>query len=132
MPEPSQPRCKPQVDMEELAAALDDTSGLVNYYLDLETGEVVLVTEEVRDTLDEIYQGLEGEMEGVEGEFGRKFDGVLARLALPDWLTQAVREADRVESGFGVRYVSVPAAESWVGYRDIEDFIDIVADDRLA
>ena len=37
------PKGKPKVDMEELAAALDDTGGEVNYYLDLVTGEVVLV-----------------------------------------------------------------------------------------
>ena len=132
MPDASQPRRKLNVDMEELAAALDDTSGGVNYYLDLETGEAIPVTEEARLILNDIYERLEGETREVEGEFGRKFDEVLAGLALPDWLTQAVIEADRVESGFGVRYVSVLAADSREGYRDMEDFINIVADARLA
>ena len=67
MPEPSQPRRKLEVDLEELAAALDDTSGPVKYYLDLEIGEVVLVTEEVRDNLNDIYEGIEGETEEDEG-----------------------------------------------------------------
>ena len=86
----------------------------------------------VRVTLNDVYEGLEGEMGEVEGEFGRKFDEVLARLAPPDWVTQAVKEADRMESGFGVRYVSVPAADSRERYRDMEDFIDIAADACLA
>ena len=98
------------MDIEELAAALDDNSGELKYYLDLETGEVVLVTEEVSATLDDIYQEVEEKTVEVEGEFGQQFDEVLAGLTPPQWLTQAVKEADRVESGFGVRYVSVPAA----------------------
>ena len=132
MPDPSQPRRKLKVDIAELAAALDDNSGGVKYYLDLETGKVVLVTEDVRVTLNDVYQEVEEETGGVEGEFGREFDQVLARLDLPEWLTQAVKEAGRVESGFGVRYEPVPAADSREGYRDMEDFIGIVSDDRLA
>ena len=83
MPYPSQPRRKLKVDIAELAAALDDNSGGVKYYLDLETGEVVLVTDEVRDTLNDVYQEVEGETGEVEVEFGRQFDEALARLALP-------------------------------------------------
>ena len=37
-----------------------------------------------------------------------------------------------VESGLGVRHVSVAEGDLREGYRDMEDFIDIVADARLA
>ena len=85
MPEPSRPRRKLKVDMEELAAALDDASGLVNYYLDQETGEVIPVTEEVRTALENIYQGLEGGLERLKEHLagGRRGTGAAgtARLA---------------------------------------------------
>lgn len=46
MAEPSQPRLKLKVDLDELAAALDDANDSLSYFLDRETGELVLITEE--------------------------------------------------------------------------------------
>jgi hypothetical protein len=40
-------------------------------------------------------------------------------------------EADRVERGYGNRYIGVPQGEPSEGYRDMEDFILIVQDERL-
>jgi RecJ-like exonuclease len=98
MPEPPQPRRKLKVDMEGSALALDNASGSVSYYLGLETGEVVQVMGKVRATLNDIYQELAQTTGEDEDEFNRKFDEVMVRLGLPDWLKQAVKEADQVES----------------------------------
>jgi hypothetical protein len=57
MPEPSQPRRKLKADMEELAVALDNASGSVSYYLDLETGEVVPVMGKLNATLERHLPG---------------------------------------------------------------------------
>ena len=43
-----------------------------------------------------------------------------------------MKEAYLVNSGFGLRYVSVPGADSREGYQDMEDFIDTVADQSPA
>jgi hypothetical protein len=40
-------------------------------------------------------------------------------------------EADQVEAQYGSRYIGVPQADSHEGYRDMEDFIVTVEDERL-
>jgi hypothetical protein len=40
-------------------------------------------------------------------------------------------EADRVDRSYGSRYVAAPQADSHEGYRDMEDFISTVKDERL-
>ncbi len=40
-------------------------------------------------------------------------------------------EADRVETGFGTRYIRVPVIDSHEAYADMEEFIEIVRDERL-
>jgi hypothetical protein len=107
--------------MEELAAALEDARMQVSYYLDTETGEVILLTEDVIAALNEIYVELEE-----AGESGLIFGKALARMKLPGWLNDAVKEADQVEDGLGTRYVDVPQADSREGYTDMEDFIETV------
>jgi hypothetical protein len=42
-----------------------------------------------------------------------------------------VRDAGRVEAGFGERYIRVPQAESCEGYADMEAFIETVGNARL-
>lgn len=132
MAELSQPRRKLKVDLDELAAALDHASDSLSYFLDLETGELALVTEEERAILNNIYQGIEEDAGEEESEFDRKFDECLARLHLVAWQKQAMRQAHQVDRGFGTRYESVPRADSHEGYQDMEDFIDTLADQRLA
>src|SRR5919199_5536889 len=46
-------------------------------------------------------------------------------------MRDALEEADRVERGFGTRYVRVPRDETHEAYRDMEDFILTVGDERL-
>ncbi|MFB0546976.1 MAG: UPF0158 family protein, partial [Anaerolineae bacterium] len=42
-----------------------------------------------------------------------------------------MQEADQVEAGYGTRYISVPQADSHEDYRDMQDFIATVQDERL-
>ena len=44
---------------------------------------------------------------------------------------EVLLEADQVEAGYGSRYIAVPEADSNEGYRDMEDFIATVRDERL-
>ena len=117
-----------KVDLSELEAAFDDTSGERSYYLDLETGEIVMVTDEGRQELERIYEeAVPEETTDEEVDITPNLD----RLSLPEWEKEALREANQVEEGFGTRYVSVPRGESSEAYGDMEEFIITVTNERL-
>lgn len=99
---------KLKVDMAELEWAFEDASWEISHYLDLETGEVVMVTDEIRRYLEEPPD-----------------------RPLLDWQQEWVELAERVEAGYGSRYISVPQDDSRQGYRDMERFIGSVQDDHL-
>jgi len=126
MKEGKTPR-KLKIDIEELISAMDDASYEHSYYLDLETGRILLVTDETRSQLEEIYEAAPNE------ESGEEFDleSSLERLDLPDWQKDALREADEVEEGFGDRYISIPQVDSNEAYSDMEEFIVTVTNERL-
>ncbi len=88
-------KIKVTVDLEELCVAFESSSVDNQYYLDLETGEIINISDEFMDR---------EEREELE---------------------------KKVEDGFGKRYVSVPYASSDEGYRDMEDFVEMVKDQDL-
>lgn len=116
---------KIKVDMDALELAFDDRSVETSYYLDLETGEVVAVTDEIGRELNEIYD------EMPEEEHEDSFEEALRERNLPDWVKDGLRAADRVETGHGERFITVPKTESHEAYGDMEDFIATVKDRRL-
>lgn len=84
---------------------MEDASGEHSCYLDLETVDTILVTDETRRQLEEIY---EGKNTGEEDD-DVDIEPILAGLDIPDWQKEALLEADRVERDFGVRYIAIPA-----------------------
>jgi len=126
MKEGKAPR-KLKVDIDELISAMDDASYEHSYYLDLETGRILLVTDETRSQLKEIYEAAPDEESGEEFDLESSLD----RLDLPDWQKDALREADEVEEGYGDRYISIPQVDSAEAYDDMEEFISTVTDERL-
>ncbi len=117
-----------EVDLSELEIAFDDSSWEHSYYLDRETGEVVMVTDEISHQVEHIY---EEDVPGDAADEEVNITTILERLSLPEWEKDALRKADQVEKGFGERYISVPRSESSDAYRDMEDFISTVRDQRL-
>ena len=94
------------VDLDELAGAFENGFPDLSYYLDVESGEVAMVSDDTRRELEEIYQELDN---------GEDLDDALVSEAIrqrdvPDWVRDALEEADRVERGFGTRYVRVGRA----------------------
>jgi hypothetical protein len=86
-----------KIDLDELCYALENNSFEQDYYLDLETGEILMIsdymdTEDTEET-EELREQLEED---------------------PD------------------RYEPLPKADSREGYRDMEDFIATMEDERLA
>jgi hypothetical protein len=115
------------IDMGELEAAFEDASGAVRYYLDLETGLVIAITDEIRDELEVIYKELDDE----HGQEDDLFANTLQQRDLPEWMHVMLHEAHAVEQGYGTRYVAVPTADSHAGCRDMEDFIATVGNLQL-
>ena len=121
---------KIEVDLADLMITFESTSYEMHYYLDLETGRVLWITDEIQRELETISD--EGYQAG-GGESDEGVDPVTAIEAsdLVDWEKEAVLEALQVERGYRTRYIAVPEADSREGYRDMQDFIATVPDEHL-
>ena len=82
-------------DREELCFLFEDSSCEHRSYLDLKTGEIIQIFDDIMDS---------DEKELLD---------------------------EKVEEGFGERYITIPNAESHDGYHDMEDFIETVNDMNL-
>lgn len=108
------------VDLDELASAFDDGSDDLNYYLDLATGRVELITEDTRLEL-ESFDEMAGDEESPSEEMP-----AAGEHDLPEWQQDALAVARAVEEGYGERYIAIPKVESHEAYHDMEDFIATV------
>jgi hypothetical protein len=115
------------VEMSELLFAFEDASWMANRYLDTETGQVVMITDEIHSRLEELYE----QAYEIDPESPPELEVLLENGDLQDWQKEAVLEADQVETGYGSRFIRVPNADSHAGYRDMERFIGTIGDERL-
>jgi hypothetical protein len=120
-----------KIDLFELEVAFEGGYEMISYYLDLETGEVICISEEARGILKTINESCYDEQtQTVDWEKAFRLENV------PDWQRELVREADRVEAGFGDTIIAVPSESSYEGYSDMAAFIDTLRNphvrDRLA
>jgi hypothetical protein len=114
-----------KVDLGELMFVFEDASSMMSHYLDLETGQVIMVTDETRRELERVNEEYDPEEQSIGlAEFLRQGD-------LPGWQQELVLEADQIESHYGSRYITVPQGDSRDGYRDMEDFTTTVEDEEL-
>jgi hypothetical protein len=104
------------VDLDELAFPLDFRPKGMNHSLDLESGQVVSVSEESRGELERLYAGIEPG----EGETPPPLEQPLQASPLRDWQKEEVRQAAAVEAGYGTRFVAIPRLESWESYGDMQ------------
>ena len=112
------------VDMAELAIALDTEFAELHQYLDLETGQIIPIMEEIACDLEEIYK----EIYDQDGNRVVSFEEVLQRRDDPDWQKEMMLEADRVEQEYGTRYIRIEREEPYDDYRSMERFIGTVED----
>jgi hypothetical protein len=113
------------ISMADLEQAFDDASDMIHSYLDLQTGQVVMISDETRDELNAIYAELDEQGDDAA------FAAAVQRRVQQDWMREVLTEAHQVEQGYGTRYIAVPKADSRAAYRVMEDFIDTVADQRF-
>jgi len=99
---------------------------MISYYLDIETGEIISVSDDERGLLENIYELCYDEQtQTVDWEVAFKDEHI------PDWQHERIQDVDRVEAGFGSRYIEIPSESSQEGYRDMEAFIDTVRNPRM-
>jgi hypothetical protein len=115
-----------RVDLTELTEAFDEASWEVSTFLDLDTGEVIRITSEVRQELEAIYAEVAEEPADEESDRAA-FATALKRRDPPGWMHELLVEADAVESGLGTRFLRVPGADSREGYEDMQAFIETVS-----
>ena len=109
------------IDLGELEFAFSDSS--LSSYLDLESGQVITVTEEIREAYDDIEETADAA--------GLEFAEALAESDLPDWLKDAAAEVGDLEARCGKSVIEVPTDDSSEAYRDMADFAVTVRDPRL-
>ncbi|CAG0983932.1 hypothetical protein ANRL3_02316 [Anaerolineae bacterium] len=116
---------KLKVDLGELEMALDNSFPEHRYFLDLETGKVILVTDETSRKLEEIYAELPDDAED------EQIVDAIRQRNLQDWQKEELLQADQVERGYRTRYIRIEAGDPHADYRAMEDFISTVKDARL-
>lgn len=127
MPDQTTPKRKLTVDIREIEFAFEeDPSWEASHYLDLETGEVVTVTDETRRALEDLCEELDEE--GIE-QAG--WPEALAQRDLLESEKKELQDAEQVETGYGTRYITIPQTDSHEGYSDMEAFIATVQNQSL-
>ena len=96
-------------------------------YLDTETGQVLTVTDETNQELEQLYE------EHFDPDNPDAFDIklVLAEADLCNWQKEDIRIALFVEAHFGDRVIAIPDSPPYEAYGEIQDFIATIEDDRL-
>ena len=100
-----------KIDMDELIEAMQTESELVEYFLDLESGEIIPVSHDLGISPEEDY-----DEEDVE--------------SLSDWQKTALAEAKEILSNED-RYISIETIDSREAYQDMVDFAESIREDSL-
>jgi hypothetical protein len=116
------------IDIVDLEAAFQNFSDEIGYYLDIETGNVVLVTDDARRELDAILSEISA---GPNGEIEMEaIETAVENSESADWIAEMVLEAALVEI-LPARFIDVPRSESSENFAVMEAFIETVADERF-
>ena len=115
------------VDFDEIQKAMEDVArDTFDYFLDLETGEVVSISEEiVRDLKERLSDDLEEIADDVEYvEFDEEPE-------IPDWMTDEMEIMLEILFDEGERYVRIPERETRSAFQAMDEFVKTVGDPLL-
>jgi hypothetical protein len=118
---------KLEIDLADLTIAFESSDWEINHYLDLETGQVIVVDAEIQRQLEDLCV----ELDDTGVELPNNLVEVLRERGLPEWEQEAMLEADEIERGGSSRYIGIPQDDSHTAYNDMEDFVGTVQDDYL-
>jgi hypothetical protein len=124
-----QPLHRRQVDLIELEVAFDSVSPKMTYYLDLETGQVILVTGEAWRMVEEAAASA-GPIQEDDIVFGAHLEEQ-PTVSASDWMQDVVADAKRIQADTGARYVAIPPRDPHADYHNMQEFVGTVENDSL-
>ena len=112
-----------RINLTDLESAFENSVAECDWFLDLESGDVIMLTYEMATTYSTLIEEAE--------ESGIDFAQALEQSDLADWMKEAVAQADRVEQGFGSTVIGVESDDSSAAFQDMEDFAGSVTNQRV-
>ena len=101
-----------KVSLSDVVDAFESSFPEMSHYLDLESGEVIVVTGEMRGDYEQMVSDAEAE--------GQDFATALAARDLKAWEKEELALVDRAEEGFGDTVILIPNDESSDAFEDME------------
>ena len=111
-----------KIKLIDLEGAFETNFPEMHDYLDMETGEVLNVTDDIRHELEQLWE---------EAGPKDKLEDLLRKSKLPDLQKKALAEAQRVEDDYGTRIVGVPEPDAHRDGGDVDAFIATIAEPAL-
>lgn len=101
-----------KIDLEMIEMAMEDVNrDLIEYYLDTENGQVIVLSEEASKYIED--------------------DEYVNIRDLPDWQKDEIKVAEKILNDQTDRYVNIPEKPSYESYEVMVDFTEIVEDELL-
>ncbi len=120
-----------KIDLDELELAFGTSDWENAFFLDTDTGEVLLVQENIFRDLENIYENYPEDDDEEEDAEPIVIADVLDEMDLHDWERELLLEADLVRNSPPERFLRVPVVDSREGYRDMEEFVGTVQRDSV-
>jgi hypothetical protein len=119
---------KLRVNFDEVQKAMEDISrDTFDYFVDLETGEVISFSEEILGEIKSRLYDSDSDEIGEDIEYV-EFD---EEPDLPDWMEDEVELAVEILLDESDRYVRIPERKPSKAYKSMADFIETVEDSAL-
>lgn len=118
-----------KIDLNELELAFGSSDWETAFFLDTDTGKVLMVQENTFRDLENIYENYPDQDEDEEDAEPIVIADVLDEMDLHDWERELLLVADLVRNGPPERFRQIPMTDSREGFRDMEDFVETVRRD---
>lgn len=115
-----------KIDLAELEFAFESSSEMISNYLDLDTGELIMVSDDELSLLESII-----ETSSDEPSQPVDWQSVFEDEHVPEWQRERLMKAYQVETGLGERFISIAGDSSHEGYQDMKAFIVTIHDRKL-
>lgn len=107
--------------LDDLKEAFSNSSDDAAYYLHRETGNIELITPDVRWQVDALLEEHNYELEAIEAAIDD----------MDSWEREMLKAAVRIELGEEADYIQIPVRPTYEDYNEMKLFIETVENDRL-
>lgn len=115
------------VDLDDIVMARTDASGYTEHYIDIETGDVVALSDELLSLeYKEIVDQVDSDAMDID-----EVREVIDEHVDHDWKVSSLLQQYRIRNDREDRYLHISFEGSREGYRDMEQFIATVDDEHL-